>query len=96
MVELKVKINLAEYAWKFGLGSDPNGKQKLGTGIEIPERIGTMYSFEEFKSAKISTSMYTFVDAFKKGEYERHTFIPFDIEKLDDDSDELKVAKQAS
>lgn len=93
--EIEGKNKLAEYAWKFGLGSDPNGKQKLGTGIEIPERIGTMYSFEEFKSAKISTSMYTFVNAFKKGKYDPYTFIPFDIEKLDDDSDGLKVAKQS-
>lgn len=92
---IEAQNKLAEYAWKFGLGSDPNGKQKLGTGIEIPERIGTMYSFEEYKSAKISTSMYAFVNAFKKGEYTGRTFIPFDIEKLDDDSDELKAAKQA-
>ena len=89
------KNKLAEYAWKFGLGSDPNGKQKQGTGIEIPERIGTMYSFDEYKDAKISTSMFSLVGEFKKGEYKGRTFVPFDIEKSDDDSDELRDAKQA-
>lgn len=91
---VEAKNKLAEYAWKFGLGSDPNGNQKPGTGIEIPERIGTMYSFDEYKAARISTAIYSFVHEFKTGKYKGFTFVPFDIEKSDDDSDELKVAKQ--
>lgn len=86
---------LAKYAWKFGLGRDPNSKEDIGTGIEISERVGTMYTFQEFKDAKIRNSMYEVVEFLKKGEYGiSYTFIPLDIEKSDDDSDELKKAKQ--
>ncbi|MGL5352125.1 MAG: penicillin-binding transpeptidase domain-containing protein [Clostridium sp.] len=88
------KNKLAEYAWKFGLGSDPNGTQKPGTGIEIPERIGTMYSFDEYKASKISSAIWSLVDVLKKGHYGAYSFIPFDIEKSDDDSDELRDAKK--
>ncbi|MGL5085274.1 MAG: penicillin-binding transpeptidase domain-containing protein, partial [Clostridium sp.] len=94
---IEAKTKLAEYAWKFGLGSAPDSKEDPGTGIEIPERIGTMSSFDEFKASKIANSMYALVKAFKTGKYGVnvvYTFVPFDIEKSDADSDELKVAKQ--
>lgn len=85
---------LARYAWKFGLGSDPNSKEDIGTGIEITENVGTMYTFEEFKDAKIKYSMFEVVKFLKEGYYEGHSFIPLDIEKSDNDTDELKKAKQ--
>lgn len=85
---------LAEYAWKFGLGTDPNSKEDPGTGIEIPERIGTMYTFGEFKDSKLGSSMFYLVPELKKGYYNGVSFIPFDIEKSDDDSDELRDAKK--
>ena len=42
---------LAKYAWKFGLGADPNGKQKAATGIEIAENFGQV--FNVFSAKKI-------------------------------------------
>lgn len=85
---------LAEYAWKFGLGSSPDSTENPGTGIEIPERIGTMYTFEELKSSKIENSMFYLVPELKKGYYDGVLFIPFDIEKSDDDSEELRDTKK--
>ena len=86
--------SLAQYAWKFGLGRDPNSQEKPGTGIEIAEYTGTMHTFQDFKDAKISTSMFEVVDFLNKGKYEGYTFIPLDIGKSDYDTDELKKAKQ--
>ena len=85
---------LADYAWKFGLGSSPDSEEDPGTGIEIPERIGTMYTFEELKSSKIENSMHYLVPELKKGYYDGVSFIPFDIEKSDDDFEELRDAKK--
>lgn len=86
--------SLAKYAWKFGLGSDPNSKEDIGTGIEITENVGTMYTFQEFKDAKIAYSMFDVVDFLNKGLYYDYSFIPLDIGKSDYDTDELKKAKQ--
>ena len=88
---------LAKYAWRFGLGRDPESNEKAGTGIEIAEATGTMHTFQDFKDAKITNSMYELVAALKAGSYNSyiyHSFIPLDIEKSDYDSDELKKAKQ--
>ena len=86
--------SLAEYAWKFGLGRDPNSQEKEGTGIEIAEYTGTMHTFQDFKDAKIKNSMFEVVEFLNKGVYEGYIFIPLDIGKSEDDTDELKKAKQ--
>ncbi|MBU3145577.1 penicillin-binding transpeptidase domain-containing protein [Clostridium sp. CF012] len=40
---------LAKYAWKFGLGIEPNSNKKPATGIEIPENFGQVYNYESSK-----------------------------------------------
>ena len=40
---------LAKYAWKFGLGIEPNSNKKPETGIEIPENFGQVYNYESSK-----------------------------------------------
>ncbi|MCA1074245.1 penicillin-binding protein [Clostridium bowmanii] len=40
---------LAKYAWKFGLGIEPNSGKKPATGIEIPENFGQVYNYESSK-----------------------------------------------
>ncbi len=40
---------LAKYAWKFGLGIQPNSNKKPATGIEIPENFGQVYNYESSK-----------------------------------------------
>ncbi|MBU3145576.1 penicillin-binding protein [Clostridium sp. CF012] len=48
--ENKTGLNLlAKYAWKFGLGIEPNSNKKPATGIEIPENFGQVYNYESSK-----------------------------------------------
>mgnify|MGYP001350180042 CR=1 FL=1 len=87
--------SIAKYAWKFGLGIDPNSKEKATTGIEIGERFGQTYNFKSWKENSIISAKYNLVDALEKGEYSGRTFIPFDIKILEDDNEEVKNSKQA-
>ena len=41
--------SIAKYAWQFGLGVDPNSKEKGTTGIEIGENFGQTYNFKSWK-----------------------------------------------
>jgi penicillin-binding protein 2 len=86
---------IAKYAWKFGLGVDPNGKQKASTGIEIEENFGQVYNFESYKSNAISYSKYDLRDFLEKGYYagNGNSFVPFDYSSNDDDSEKLSKAK---
>lgn len=89
---------IAKYAWQFGLGYDPNSKEKAGTGIEIYENVGQAYNFQSFKANVVALSMFDLVSQIEKGEYrtekESITFIPFDFEKNEYDIDEVKEAKE--
>ncbi len=41
---------IAKYAWKFGLGVEPNSNKEPKTGIEIPENFGQVYNYESSKN----------------------------------------------
>lgn len=86
---------IAKYAYKFGLGLDANSNMKPETGIEIEENFGQVYNFESFKDGAVNSAMFSLVDFLEKGVYGGYNFIPLDIRKSDDDTDELKIAKQA-
>ncbi|MDV4149981.1 penicillin-binding transpeptidase domain-containing protein [Clostridium sp. AL.422] len=88
---------LAKYAWKFGLGVDPDkqNSQNLSTGIQIEENFGKVYNFKSWKNLILNTPMYEIVDALKAGNYYRYSFVPFNIEDSDSDPDALKEAKTA-
>lgn len=88
---------LAKYAWKFGLGIDPSSPQAEdpSTGIQIQENFGQVYYFDYWKRTVLDTPMYEIVNALKAGSYYSYSFIPFDIEDNENDSDELKEAKTA-
>ncbi|WP_195262699.1 MULTISPECIES: penicillin-binding transpeptidase domain-containing protein [unclassified Clostridium] len=88
---------LAKYAWKFGLGVDPKSPQAANpaTGIQIQENFGQVYNFYSWKNQVLSTPMFEIVGALKAGNYYSFSFIPFDIEDNENDSDELKEAKTA-
>ena len=91
--------SLAEYVWKFGLGVDPNSPQAANptTGIEIEEGFGQTYNFTSWKNKIIETPMYSLVEALQKGVSTsgNFVFIPLDISKSEEDSEELKNAKEA-
>lgn len=95
--DIKALDTLAKYAWKFGLGADPENQNSsnLSTGIQIEENFGQVYNFESWKNQVVNTPMYEIVDALKAGNYYSYSFVPLNIEDSDSDSDDLKEAKTA-
>lgn len=87
---------LAEYAWKFGLGSKPGSNVKSTTGVEIEENTyGQTFNFQYNKDLVSATAIYDVVEKFNKGNFGRSGgFKPLDIGKKEDDSDEVKTAKE--
>ncbi|MGL5245715.1 MAG: penicillin-binding transpeptidase domain-containing protein, partial [Sarcina sp.] len=84
-----------KYAWKFGLGTDPDGKEKPSTGIEIAENFGSVYSFNKFKNMKIYYSRWELANALNSGIFDGTNvkFAPVDISKNDKDTEQLAEAK---
>ena len=92
---IKALDSIAKYAWQFGLGVDPNGKDKASTGIEIGENFGKVYSFEAWKENIIAFARFNIVAALESGEYGGKSFIKFDIKEQESDNDEVKKSKKA-
>lgn len=89
--------SIAKYSWQLGLSKDPkNPDANNGTGIEIAERVGTVYNFEGSKDKFKTFSMWDLVSGLKKGQLNSggQSFIPVDIEKSEKDSKSLKEAKE--
>ncbi|MBM7870175.1 penicillin-binding protein 2 [Clostridium pascui] len=68
---------LAEYAWKFGLGVDPNSKEDPSTGIEIPENYGQVFNVQSVKNTSSIYHLWNLYEDLRKikknkstGEYE--------------------------
>ncbi|WP_186430846.1 penicillin-binding transpeptidase domain-containing protein [Clostridium sp. BSD9I1] len=87
---------LAKYAWKFGLGVDPNSKEDPSTGIEIPENYGQVFNVQSVKNTSSIYHLWNLYEDLRKikknkstGEYEG-----IDIEIKKGDSDELKKIKE--
>ncbi|PRR82441.1 penicillin-binding transpeptidase domain-containing protein [Clostridium vincentii] len=88
--------SLAKYAWRFGLGTDPDGEQKPSTGIEIEENFGQVYNFKSFKNKSIVYAKFEIRDFLEAGVYNNGTnFVPVDYSDSEDDSENLKEAKTA-
>ncbi|SFU50357.1 penicillin-binding protein 2 [Clostridium sp. DSM 8431] len=86
--------SLAKYAWKFGLGVDPDSNEKPSTGIEIEENFGQVYNFQSFKNQSILYSKFELRDYLERGDYRGiTTFIPFDYSTSEDDNEKVKDAK---
>lgn len=90
---------ISKYAWKFGLGFDPNNTTvNRTTGIEIEENFGQTYNFLTNKQNYISTSKYALRDILESGIYQGSsgtiTFCPFDYSDNEDDNEVLKNAKK--
>ncbi|MGV8983022.1 penicillin-binding transpeptidase domain-containing protein [Clostridium sp.] len=65
---------LAKYAWKFGLGIEPNSGKKPATGIEIPENFGQVYNYESSKEILANIHRSNLVGKLQDGKK------PFDLE----------------
>ena len=86
---------LAKYAWKFGLGVDPNGDQKAGTGIEINENFGQVYNFDSYKKIMANMARYGVRDGVESGTLRGYNFVPLDYSNSEDDSEELQKYKKS-
>ncbi|MDO5518495.1 MAG: penicillin-binding transpeptidase domain-containing protein, partial [Clostridium sp.] len=88
--------SLAQYAWQFGLGVDPNSNANPATGIEIQENFGQTYNFTSAKNQMISYGMFELVDYLESGDYKGmgYTFVPLDFQVSDDDNDDVRDAKK--
>ena len=86
--------SIANYAWRFGLGTDPNGKEKPSTGIEIEENFGQVYNFQSYKTRETSNAKFELAGALEKGAVGGQTFVPLDYSYMDDDSEKLRQAKK--
>lgn len=85
---------LAEYAWKFGLGS-PEGNAST-TGIEISENtMGQTFSYSKVKQVVASTSKYDVVKILKDGVYKGYRYTSLDIGKKEGDNKDIAEAKEA-
>lgn len=93
--DVKALDALAEYAWKFGLGADPNGTQKNSTGIEIEENYGQVYNFKSAKKNAIFYSKFQLADSLEGGSYGNSNYVPLDYSTSDNDSENLAKAKQS-
>ncbi|WP_258280649.1 MULTISPECIES: penicillin-binding transpeptidase domain-containing protein [unclassified Clostridium] len=72
---------LAKYAWKFGLGIDPNSNKKPATGIEIPENFGQVYNYESSKEILANIHISNLVKLLQSGINNGGVkFKPLDIE----------------
>ncbi|MDP4087639.1 MAG: penicillin-binding transpeptidase domain-containing protein [Bacillota bacterium] len=91
---------LAKYAWKFGLGTDPNSNAKQSTGLEISEGFGNVYSNAYNKNQWAFYSKIYIAQKLNAGSYTAGTnatvrYTPLDISTNKKDSDELAAAKEA-
>lgn len=91
---------LAQYAWRLGLGYDPENASSNSTGIEIYENTkGQVYSSTAYANLVSSMSKYEVVDMLTKGEY---TYAPsmgrthkgFNVGYDSDDDEKMADAKR--
>ncbi|MDP4089708.1 MAG: penicillin-binding transpeptidase domain-containing protein, partial [Bacillota bacterium] len=86
---------LAEYAWKFGLGVNPQSNTKPSTGIEIAENFGQVYNSYTNKNRFASTYLYITMDTLLSGRgYRGNTFTPIELHINGSESDDVKALRQ--
>lgn len=63
----------SEWAWKFGLASNPQTNEKPSTGIEIDERPGDVSNPYKFKLTNIKLTMNEIIDKLSQAKYGSYT-----------------------
>ncbi|NME94632.1 penicillin-binding protein [Clostridium cochlearium] len=84
---------LAKYAWKFGLGTDPNGKESPSTGIEIPENFGQVFNVQSEKNKASNIYMWNLYDELKTIKNVEGKNQGINIQINEDDSEDIKELK---
>jgi len=85
---------LAKYAWKFGLGIEPNTNKKPATGIEIPENFGQVYNYQSSKEILANIHRSNLVGRLQNGKK------PFNLESQEEigsskQIDEIKKSNES-
>lgn len=86
---------LAKYAWKFGLGVDPNSKEDPSTGIEIPENYGQVFNVQSVKNTSSTYHLWNLYEDLRKIRKNKNTgqYEGIDIEIKNGESKELTDLK---
>jgi penicillin-binding protein 2 len=92
--------NLAKYAWKFGLGTDPSSKTKPSTGIEIYENFGQVYNQQSRRNIGALNALDGLERILSAGIYYPGSggkvyYKPLNVQYNVEDNDQLKKAKKA-
>ncbi|MGL5415216.1 MAG: penicillin-binding transpeptidase domain-containing protein [Clostridium sp.] len=87
--------SLARWAWKFGLGHNPDSQSNPSTGLEIPENTnGQVYNFQSYKDNAIQFSKFNLNTYLTEGNYQGiYKFAPFDFAANKNDSQQLSDLK---
>lgn len=87
---------LAEYAYKFGLGANPNNNSIKSTGIEIGENFGQVFNTWSIKDRFSNSTWWSIRSTLKSGKGPRYnsSFTPIDLYSYDNDSDSVKKLKE--
>ncbi|KAA8666620.1 penicillin-binding transpeptidase domain-containing protein [Clostridium sp. HV4-5-A1G] len=87
---------LAKYAWKFGLGVDPNSSIKPTTGIEIPEKFGQVYNTVSNKNTYANTYLWKTMSILKNGQDDYgHKVVTVDLYDNSGDSKQTTSIKNS-
>ncbi|AWV81534.1 MULTISPECIES: penicillin-binding transpeptidase domain-containing protein [Clostridium] len=84
---------LAKYAWKFGLGVQPNSNVTPTTGIEIQENFGQVYNSYTNKNNFAQQGQWSIMENLQGGKYLKGVSI--NLYTGDNDSKELSTIKAA-
>ncbi len=86
---------LANWAWKFGLGREPNSTKYVSTtGIELNETTGQVFNSQSMRSNIVALSSYNIVDILNNGEFGKYKFKSIDISKNNGDTEKLSKLKK--
>ncbi|PJI07129.1 MULTISPECIES: penicillin-binding transpeptidase domain-containing protein [Clostridium] len=85
--------SLAQYAWKFGLGVQPNSNVNPTTGIEIQENFGQVYNLYSSKQSFAQQGQWTIMEDLQSGKYLKGVNI--NLYTNDSDSKTLSTLKAA-
>jgi penicillin-binding protein 2 len=98
--ENKSGLNLlAKYAWKFGLGIEPNSNEKPATGIEIPENFGQVYNYESSKEILANIHISNLVELLQQGTNargEKYKLIDIVLQKESGTKKEIEEIKKVN
>ncbi|URZ01191.1 penicillin-binding transpeptidase domain-containing protein [Clostridium felsineum] len=84
---------LAKYAWKFGLGVQPNSNVTPSTGIEIQENFGQVYNSYTNKNNFGQQGQWSIMENLQAGKYSKG--ISINLYTGDNDSKQISSLKAA-